>query len=227
MNKHGMLIWILAVLALAAVWGAVLQTGSGCALLGLTKATNAAIKDVSTKINDELSDDKAKPKTSAGEKPSVAKQVEIKIGFWLGLGAGLTILATIAGGIILIYLLIQGKNIKLGIALYAGGILGTGGIYATAIILPALRWIVLGVLVLIVILLLVGLGWVIYQVFVLKRGFFEVVACFQRKKRENWDKEAIDFMNKNQAPETRKLVRDVKAQLPKVEASEPLEVNLE
>jgi len=225
MNKHGMLLWILAGLALGAVWGAVLQTGSGCALLGLTKATNAAIDDVSKKINDELSPDNVDEKP--GEKPSVAKQVEIKIGFWLGLGAGLTVLATIVGGIILIYLLIQGKNIKLGIALYAGGILGTVGIYATAIILPALRWIVLGVLVLIVILVLAGLGWVLYQVFVLHRGFFEVVACFQRKKRENWDKEAIDFMNKNQAPETRKLVRDIKAQLPKVEASEPVEVNLE
>lgn len=215
MNKYRIMIWILAILALVIFIG-ISSLGSGCALLGLTKATNAAIEDVTKKINKEIKED-----GQTDKKVSIVKQVEIKIGFWLGLGAGLTVLATVVGGIILIYMLIQGKNIKLGIALYAGGILGTGGIYAVAIILPTLRWIVLGVLILIVILVLAGLVWVIYQVFVLKRGFFEVVTCFQRKKREDWNRETIDFMNRNQTPETRKLVREVKATLPKPPADPP------
>ncbi len=205
MNTDGMLGWFLMLIALVVVWSFVLEAGSGCALVGASKAVTTAASDAAKQLEDD---------SEKGDKPPIVKQVENKIGFWLGLAAGLGALAIVAGGVIFGYGIINGGSWKKGVALFLGGILIQCGIYATAIILPWLKWVVLGVLLLIVILVLAWLGYVIYQVFVLKRGFKEVVTCFQRKKNDDWDRETIDFMNKNQTPETRKLVREIKATLP-------------
>lgn len=211
---HSPLGWILMILALVSLV-AILSTSSGCALFKASNAVVGAAADAAKELED---------KGATGKKVTVVKQVESKIGFWLGLAAGLGALAIVAGGIILGYGIINGGSWKKGVALFVGGIIVTCGIYATAIILPWLKWIVLGILLLIVILVLAWVGYVIYQVFVLKRGFKEVVTTFQRKKNSGWNRETIDFMNKNQTPQTRKMVREIKATLPKPEPPETLKV---
>lgn len=215
MSKNKMLTWILMILALVSLV-AVLSTSSGCALLGTTNAVAKAAADAAKELEDKGKTDKDAP---------VVKQVEQKIGFWLGLGAGLGALAIVGGAVILGYGIINGGSWKKGVALFVGGIVAECGIYATAIILPWLKWVVLGILLLIAILVIAGVIYVIYQVFVLKRGFKEVVSSFQRKKRVGWNDETIDFMNKAQTPQTRKMVREVKATLPKPEAPETLKVS--
>lgn len=208
---HSPLAWILMILALVSLV-AILGTSSGCALFRASSAVSNAAEEAVKELKEDPKDKKA----------PVVKQVESKIGFWLGLAAGLGALAIVAGGIILGYGIINGGSWKKGVALFVGGIVVTCGIYATAIILPWLKWIVLGILLLIVILVLAWVGYVIYQVFVLKRGFREVVTTFQRKKNAGWSAETIDFMNRNQDPATRKMVREIKATLPKPEPPETL-----
>lgn len=225
MSKNKMLGWILMILALVALV-AVASMSSGCGIakqaLGYKSKAEKALEEQGFKGPKRP---KKCPTCKRLIKPGIVKQVEYRIGSVLGLAAYLGGLAIAGGALILTFSIINKGNWKLGVAIFAAGVVAILGIYATAVILPWVRWIAVGVLIAIIVAIIVGVVWFLYQVLILKRGFKEVVTCFQRKKKVGWNKETIDFMNRNQTPETRKMVREVKRTLPPTEPPETLKVN--
>lgn len=224
MSKDALIGWILVILAMAALIAAAAMS-SGCGItrqaLGYKSKAEKALEEQGFKGPKEP---KKCPTCKRLIKPGIVKQVEYRIGSVLGLAAYLGGLAIAGGALILTFSIINKGKWKLGVAIFAAGVIAILGIYATAVILPWVRWIAIGVLIAILVVIVIGVIWILYQVFVLKRGFFEVVTCFQRKKDAGWNRETIDFMNRNQDPATRKLVREVKATLPPAEPPETLKL---
>jgi hypothetical protein len=217
------LIVILIVLALVAVIAG-MSTLSGCKIVGKalgykTKAEKA--------LEEQGFKGPKKPKTCPTckrlIKPGLVKQVEYKIGAALGLAAYLGGLAIVGGAIILVVAGIKTGKWRLGLGLFGGGVLATLGILATAVMLPWIRKIAVGIMIAVVVLVIAGVVWALYQMIVLKRGFREVVAGFQLAKRRDWetDKTIKNEIEKLYAPETTELVADVKATLPPTEPSTP------